>query len=109
MTTPPEPHYEVLWPLGRRGGLPAGDLAPRPTDLTGKRVAFVWDHVFKGDLMFARFEQAARERFAGTEFVPHPEFGNIHGTTTEEHDAVARLPQRLRQHEIDAAVVGVGA
>jgi hypothetical protein len=104
-----EPTYEVLWPLGRRGGLPPGDLARRPADLTGKRVAFVWDHVFKGDLMFARFERAARERFEGMGFVNHPEFGNIHGTTAEEHDAVARLPERLREHEIDVAVVGVGA
>ncbi|MPZ79545.1 MAG: hypothetical protein GEV28_03745 [Actinophytocola sp.] len=104
-----EPHYEVLWPLGRRGGLPPGDLARRPADLTGKRVAFVWDHVFKGDLMFARFERAARERFDGIGFVPHAEFGNIHGTTAEEHDAVARLPERLRRHGIDVAVVGVGA
>lgn len=101
--------YEVLWPLGRRGGLPPSDLAARPAELTGKRVAFVWDHVFKGDLMFARFEQAANERFSGVSYVPHPEFGNIHGTTAEEHDAVAKLPERLRAHQIDAAVVGVGA
>lgn len=105
----PEPHYEVLWPLGRRGDLPPCDLARRPAALTGKKVAFVWDHVFNGDLMFGRFERAARARFEGMAFVDHPEFGNIHGTTAEEHDAVARLPERLREHEIDVAVVGVGA
>ncbi|HEY7591539.1 MAG TPA: hypothetical protein VH969_00170 [Actinophytocola sp.] len=101
--------YEVLWPLGRRGGLPPGELAPRPADLTGKRVAFVWDHVFSGDRMFARFEAVASKRFAGMSFVPHPEFGNVHGTTAEEHDAVEKLPERLREHDIDVAVVGVGA
>jgi hypothetical protein len=101
--------YEVLWPLGPRGGLPPSDLAARLTDLTGTNVAFVWDHVFKGDLMFARFEQAANERFTGVSYVPHPEFGNIHGSTFEEHDAVEKLPERLRAHRIDAAVVGVGA
>jgi hypothetical protein len=101
--------YEVLWPLGPKGGLPASDLAARLTDLTGKNVAFVWDHVFKGDLMFGRFEQAANERFSGVSCVPHPEFGNIHGSTSEEHDAVEKLPARLRAHRIDAAVVGVGA
>ncbi|TDV56339.1 UGSC family (seleno)protein [Actinophytocola oryzae] len=104
-----EPRFEVLWPLGRRGGLAPTELAPRLTDLTGKRVAFVWDHVFKGDLMFARFTGAAAARYADMDFVDHPEFGNIHGTTAEEHDAVERLPERLLRHQIDAAVVGVGA
>lgn len=104
-----EPRYEVLWPLGKHVGAAPTDLAPRPTDLTGKRIAFVWDHVFKGDLMFTRFIKAATEKYAGMDFVDHPEFGNIHGTTTEEHDAVAKLPERLRQHRIDAAIVGVGA
>jgi len=101
--------YEVLWPLGRKGGLPPSDLAPRVRDLNGKNVAFVWDHVFKGDLMFARFELAANERFTEVSTVAHPAFGNIHGTTFEEHDAVVKLPERLRAHKIDAAVVGVGA
>lgn len=104
-----EPRYEVLWPLGRHAGAAPTDLAPRSVDLAGKRVAFVWDHVFKGDLMFARFIRAAEARYPGMSFVDHPEFGNIHGTTAEEHDAVERLPARLREHRIDAAVVGVGA
>lgn len=109
MTTPFEPRYEVVWPLGRRGGLPPGELAKRPADLTGKRVAFVWDHVFAGDRMFDSFTRAAGERFPGVSAVPHEEFGNIHGTADEEHDAVALLPERLRAHDVDAAVVGVGA
>jgi hypothetical protein len=104
-----EPRYDVVWPLARRGGQGPTDLAPRPTDLAGKRVAFVWDHVFKGDLMFARFAEAAAARYAGMEFVDHPAFGNVHGTTAEEHDAVEKLPERLAAHRIDAAVVGVGA
>jgi hypothetical protein len=103
------PHFEVLWPLGRRGGLPPSELAPRVPDLTGKRVGFVWDHVFNGDLMFERFEAAANDRFGGMSYVAHPEFGNVHGTTAEEHDAVEKLPERLRAHGIDVAVVGVGA
>lgn len=104
-----EPRYEVLWPLARHMGAAPTDLAPRFADLAGKRIAFVWDHVFKGDLMFARFTEAAAARYPGMSFVDHPEFGNIHGTTAEEHDAVEKLPERLRAHRIDAAVVGVGA
>lgn len=101
--------FEVVSPLGRHAGHEPQTLAPRLPDLTGRRVAFVWDHVFKGEEMFAHFSAAAAERFPGVEFVPHPTFGNIHGTTVEEHDAVTKLPERLAEHRIDAAIVGVGA
>lgn len=101
--------YEVVWPLGRRVGLPPVDLAPRRSTLDGRTVAFVWDHVFRGDDMFAVFEKAAASRFRGMSVVPHEKFGNIHGTADEEHRAVEELPERLRAHRVDAAVVGVGA
>jgi hypothetical protein len=104
-----EPVYEVVSPLGRRSAPPPAELAARPEALTGRRVAFVWDHVFRGDRMFTRFQQAAAAHFSGVEFVPHEVFGNIHGTAAEEHEAVELLPERLRAHGVDVAVVGVGA
>lgn len=104
-----EPTFDVVSPLGRHGGLAPQALAARLPDLTGRRVAFVWDHVFKGEEMFAHFAAEAGRRYEGVEFVPHPTFGNIHGTSVEEHDAVEQLPSRLREHRIDAAIVGVGA
>ena len=103
-----EPRFEVVWPLGKTGGTPI-EGNPRPAELHGKRIAFVWDHVFKGDEMFDIFSQVARERFENVSFVPHDQFGNVHGSVAEEHDAVAALPDRLDALEVDAVVVGVGA
>jgi hypothetical protein len=104
-----QPRFEVVSPLGRHGGLDPQVLAGRLPDLTGRRVAFVWDHVFKGEEMFGHFVTAAQQRYEGMEFLPHPTFGNIHGTTVEEHDAIQKLPERLIEQRIDAAIVGVGA
>jgi hypothetical protein len=104
-----QPRYDVLSPLGRRATAPQASLADRLPDLTGRTVAFVWDHVFHGDRMLDRFSSAATQRFEGLSFVPHEEFGNIHGTAAEEHEAVELLPKRLRANGVDAAIVGVGA
>jgi hypothetical protein len=104
-----EQQYSVVAPTGRPGGLPATAMAPRLDDLSGRRIGFVWDHIFRGDDMFAQFRAAAAERFPGVEFVGHEVFGNIHGTSTEEQQVVADLPERLRAERIDAVVVGVGA
>ncbi len=104
-----EPVYEVVSPLGRRSVAEQTPLAARLTDLGGRTVAFVWDHVFQGDAMFERFTAAAAARFPGVRFVAHEAFGNIHGTAKEEEEAVDLLPERLRAHRVDAAIVGVGA
>ena len=103
-----EPVYEVVWPLGRRAVEPMS-IAPRLPDLHGKTVAFVWDHVFRGDDMFDRFGAAAKQRHGDITLLEHHDFGNIHGTSVEEHDAVDGLAVRLRDRNVDAAVVGVGA
>lgn len=105
-----EPVYAVVSPSGRRAAVAERTpLAPRLPDLSGRTVAFVWDHVFKGDRMFDLFRDEATRRFPGVRFVAHEEFGNIHGNRQEEEEAVALLPQRLRAYRVDAAVVGVGA
>ena len=104
-----EPSYAVVWPSGGRAGVTVAEIAPRLPDLSGRTVAFVWDHVFNGPAMFEQFTAAARTRFGSVDVVGHEEFGNIHGTSAEEHESVAELPARLRAHRVDAAVVGVGA
>jgi hypothetical protein len=113
MAASPEAHaealYEVLSPLGRRGAAPEAELAPRLPALEGRTIAFVWDHVFHGDRMFERFIDRVSTDVPGLTFVPHEEFGNIHGTSAEEHEAVDLLPKRLAANGVDAALVGVGA
>lgn len=103
-----EPGFSVVWPLGQLETQPTS-LAPRPPDLANKRVALIWDHVFRGDDMFEIFKEEVRTRHPGMTFVDHHVFGNTHGSVAEEHDALGYLGERLRAHEIDAAIVGVGA
>jgi hypothetical protein len=40
-------------------------------------------------------------------FVGYEAFGNFHGA--RERDVVAALPEKLRAHKADAAIVGIGA
>jgi len=98
--------FETVWPSGRSAA-PAKGLAPRLASLDGARVAFVWDHVFRGDDMFSALEGHQGADVASA-FVTHTAFGNIHGNPQEETEAIALLPERLREHRIDAVVVGVG-
>jgi len=104
-----EPRYDVLSPLGRTPVAAPAALADRLESLSGRRIAFVWDHVFHGDRMVERFERHADAQSLGLTLVPHERFGNIHGNAAEEHEAVDLLPRRLRDQRVDAAVVGVGA
>lgn len=98
--------FETVWPSGKSAA-PATGLAPRLRSLDGARIAFVWDHVFRGDEMFSALE--AQGACAAEAFITHAAFGNIHGNPREETEAIALLPERLREHRIDAVVVGVGA
>lgn len=102
-----EGSFATVWPLGRSAS-PAHGLAPRLASVKGRRIAFVWDHVFRGDDMFAAF--SADPSIAGhVETVGHTAFGNIHGNPAEEREAVSLLPERLRRLGVDAVIVGVGA
>ncbi|HVW42150.1 MAG TPA: hypothetical protein VHC18_12450 [Amycolatopsis sp.] len=96
----------VVWPRSRHvTGAVAGER--RVDELAGKRIAFIWDDLFRGDEMFAAFAEAAQARGAGFTAVTHEQFGNIHGH--DERAVVERLGDLLAEHKIDAAVVGVGA
>jgi hypothetical protein len=105
---PAEPQFDIVWPSGRRV-TQSRDLAQRPVDLNGKRVGLVWDHVFRGDDIFQTFIAVTQDRYQRMSYVNHPEFGNVHGSITEEHEAIELLPERLAKLEVDAVVVGVGA
>ena len=98
--------YEVLSPLGRHARA-ALTRAPRLASFEGRRVAFVWDEIFRGDEMFAVVAQALTARWPSVEFVEHTHFGN-----PEQRDGaavVAALPGRLREQRVDAVIAGVGA
>src|SRR4051812_31670519 len=90
-----EPGYEVVSPLGRQHIDDGGTFpAPLPT-LKGKKVAELWDWLYKGDVLFPIVRAELRSRYPDIEFVEYPVFGNIHGA--DENDIVRQLPEKLKE------------
>jgi hypothetical protein len=105
MTISPDNSYDVVWPRSPRG-VQQRRRADRLDALDGKRVAFLWDHVFRGDELFPILAKELTERFQGIEIVDHTEFGNLHGA--DEKERVGRLGADLRDRGVDAVVSGMG-
>ena len=106
MVTGTSEQYEVVWPLARTDADDIG-FSGRIPSLDGKRIGFIWDHVFRGDEMFTMLERELRTLHPTASFVPHGVFGNVHGQ--DEATVLAALPDLLRAERIDAVVVGIGA
>jgi hypothetical protein len=103
-----EPGYEVVSPLGRV--VQETELRRRTmATLDGKTIAFVWDYLFKGPEFFAAIEETIREGYSNVSFLGYEEFGNIHGSSMGDREAVAMLGERLRDRGVDAAIIAVGA
>lgn len=100
-----EDFHRVVWPRGRRI-VERLALAPRLPTLDGKRIAFLWDYVFRGDEIFPIVERELQRRFRHLDVVPWSAFGSIYGG--DERQTIAALPERLRQLGIDAVVSAVG-
>ena len=103
MTTT-EPRYDVVHPLGHHTGKTYKANLALP-EFDGKKIAFVWDYLFRGDDVFA----VAKERFsaehAGMEFVDYEVFGNIH----DYDELLEQMPGKLLELEVDAAIIATGA
>ena len=59
--------YAVVWPRGEKAQA-LRPLAARPESLEGKRIAFLWDYLFRGDEIFpmlAEGTQGALPRHRG--------------------------------------------
>jgi hypothetical protein len=100
-----EPLYDVVWPRSPRG-VQRRRQADRLTSLEGRRVAFLWDYIFRGDELFPILEKELTRRFDGIEIVGYETFGNLHGA--DEKERVGRLPDDLRHRGVDAVVSGMG-
>ena len=97
--------YEVVWPRSERKS-ELRPLAPRLDALHGKKVAELWDFLFRGDEAFETLEAGLRERYPDIEFVSWREFGNTHGE--DEAQVLAQLPGRLKSLGVDAVISGMG-
>ena len=99
-------YFEAYWPRAARR-VKSKQLAPRLTTLAGKRIAFIWDYIFRGDEMFETIEHSLSSRYPGMSFIGWREMGNIHGS--DERQVVAALPAKLRELGADAVIVAVAA
>ena len=100
-----ETNFDVIWPKSARG-VQSRPLADRIDTLNGKRVAFLWDYLFRGDEIFPVLQAELVERFPDVEIVDHDVFGNTHGG--DEKEMVAALPNGLSSRHIDAVVSAMG-
>ena len=100
-----EGHFEAHWPRSPRQ-VQLQPLAKRLDTLDGKRIAQMWDYVFRGDEVFALLEEGLRERFPNIEWVSYKEFGNTHGG--EEREVVASIARKFKELKVDAAISGMG-
>lgn len=100
-----EPTYDVVWPKAPRG-VQTTSLADRVDDLNGKRVAFLWDYLFRGDEIFPALAAQLRQQFPAVDIVDYDVFGNTHGV--DEKQMIAALPDALKARHIDAVVSGIG-
>lgn len=97
--------YAVVWPRSPRTAEPVA-LAARPATLDGRRIAFLWDYMFRGEEIFPIIERELRNRIPGVSFVSYDEFGTTHGAG--EHEVLERLGSRLAELGVDAVVSGMG-
>jgi hypothetical protein len=97
--------YAAYWPGGPTA-VECAPPAPRPDSLNGKTIAFLWDNMFRGDEIFPVIQKTIAERFSETRFVGYEAFGSTFGG--EEHAVLANLPEKLKQHRIDAVISGIG-
>ena len=97
--------YAAVWPRSPRG-VQQQRTATRLDTLDGKRIAFLWDYLFRGDELFPVLARELTERYHDVEIIDFAEFGNLHGA--DEKERVRRLPDDLRSRGVDAVVSGMG-
>jgi len=101
-----ERKFDVVWPMGRKA-FAEGDTVQRVGDFSGKTVAAIWDYLFRGDEIFEIVSTKLAAQYPGMKFVPYQVFGNTHGS--QQRQLVAEIPDKLKQHGVDAVISSVGA
>jgi hypothetical protein len=101
--------HEVVWPSAPLPHAESfdGEFAARGGELSGRRIGFIWDYVFHGDIMFEEIERELASRFERLAFLGYETYGNTHGH--DEESVLERLPELLRTTEVDSVILGVGA
>lgn len=102
-----ESTLDVVWPLGKR-------VSVKPTvkrkneGLSRARIGFAWDELFHGDRMWKIIQEELANRWPDITFVGPDEFPNYHDKFSDDV-ANEGLKQKMLEHEITGAIIGVGA
>jgi hypothetical protein len=98
--------HRVLWP-STPVDAPADVGGHALTKLEGTRIGLLWNHLFRGDDVYAVLADTIVRDHDVADVVAWDRFGDFHN---QGGDAVlSALPERLRAEEVDAVIVGVGA
>jgi hypothetical protein len=86
-------------------------VAPRLPDLSGKKVAEVWNAVFRGNETFPVVRQLLQERFPGIKIVPYTEFPHFPGDDrpAAQREAARVIAGLAKEKGCDALISGNGA
>lgn len=99
-----EPSFDVVHPVSRRPVVARTSNADL-SSLTGKKIALVWDYLFRGDDVFRLVKERFQAERPGVEFVDHEVFGDIHS----HEELLDQLPGRLEEMGVDGTIVATGA
>ena len=102
--------FDVISPAGTPT-VAASGAAARLTDLNGKRIAEIWNGVFKGDRTFPIVRAQLQARFPRVEIVPFTEFPFLAGDDRPNaQQAVGReIGALVKAKGCDAIISGNGA
>jgi hypothetical protein len=95
--------YRVVYPLGRRARRSSAGK-PRPRSLDGVTIAELSNHKFDTEFTFRAIERAILKRHPTVKFVPFETFGDVYGP--RESDVIRRLPELLKEQQVDLVISG---
>jgi hypothetical protein len=101
-----EPHYEVVWPLGK-STTELVEMQPRIADLSNTTVAALFHVGFRDGEVLATLQEELTQLYPGIQILTRDVLGDIHGRN--EAQVLAELPDKFREYRVRAAICGVGA
>lgn len=101
--TEPGASYDVLSPLGYRPQASSA-LSPGLDSLDGRKIAFIWNYLFRGDEAFELARQRIEQDHDKVQFVDYEIFGNL----DDNAELIDELPDKLRELEVDGAFIATG-
>ena len=85
--------------------------APRLTTLHRKRVAEIWNGVFKGDMTFPVIRELLTNKFPDVEIVPYTEFPHTPASDNpvRQRELAREIALLVKEKGCDAVISGNGA